>query len=151
MLRGANSINLDNKGRLTMPTRYRTELLEQSQGLMVCTVDIQLPCLLLYPLPEWEEIEQKLRQLSNMNPAQRRLQRLLLGYADDCQMDKNGRVLISAPLRQYAQLDKQIMLVGQLNKFEIWSEPNWQSQIAEDIGPLDESDLQSEQLRDFSL
>ena len=59
-----------------------------------------------------------------MNPAERRLQRLLLGYADDCEMDKNGRVLIATPLRQHAGLNKKLMLVGQLNKFEIWDEEN---------------------------
>lgn len=151
MLRGANSINLDSKGRLAMPTRYRDLLFEECQGQFVCTVDITLNCLLLYPLNEWEEIERKLRKLSSMNPLERRLQRLLLGYADDCQMDKNGRLLISAPLRQHAKLEKQVMLVGQLNKFEIWSEAHWDAQIAEDLQDSDEEDLLSDQLRDFSL
>ncbi|CAG9297976.1 division/cell wall cluster transcriptional repressor MraZ [Celerinatantimonas diazotrophica] len=151
MLRGANSINLDSKGRLAMPTRYRDWLSEECQGQMVCTVDINLNCLLLYPLNEWEEIERKLRKLSSMNPAERRLQRLLLGYADDCQMDKNGRLLISAPLRQHAGLEKQVMLVGQLNKFEIWSDQNWNDQIESDLNVSDDDEFLSDQLRDFSL
>lgn len=151
MLRGANSINLDSKGRLAMPTRYRDWLSEECQGQMVCTVDITLNCLLLYPLNEWEEIERKLRKLSSMNPAERRLQRLLLGYADDCQMDKNGRLLISAPLRQHAGLEKQVMLVGQLNKFEIWSDQNWNDQIESDLNVSEDDELFSDQLRDFSL
>ncbi|MFM2484822.1 division/cell wall cluster transcriptional repressor MraZ [Celerinatantimonas yamalensis] len=151
MLRGANAINLDSKGRLTMPMRYREYLFEECQGMMVSTVDITLNCLLLYPLNEWEAIEQKLRKLSSMNPVERRLQRLLLGYADDCQMDKNGRLLISAPLRLHANLDKQVMLVGQLNKFEIWSSENWDMQIADDLSSSDEDEFLSDQLRDFSL
>ncbi|MFM2483149.1 division/cell wall cluster transcriptional repressor MraZ [Celerinatantimonas sp. YJH-8] len=151
MLRGANSINLDNKGRLTIPTRYREPLMDDCDGQLICTVDITLQCLLLYPLNEWEDIEKKLRGLSSMNRKQRRLQRLLLGYADDCQMDRNGRILISSLLREYAQLDKQIMLVGQLNKFEIWSESVWQAQITEDLASMDDDDLLDDQLRDFSL
>ena len=151
MLRGANSINLDNKGRLAMPMRYRDGLFEECQGQMVCTVDITMNCLLLYPLNEWEAIEVKLRKLSSMEPAQRRLQRLLLGYADDCQMDKNGRILISGVLRAHAGLEKNIMLVGQLNKFEIWSASTWNEQIDADLSVPDDGIPINEQLRDFSL
>ncbi|MGY5452091.1 division/cell wall cluster transcriptional repressor MraZ [Agarivorans sp. MS3-6] len=151
MLRGASSINLDAKGRLTMPTRYREWLMDECQGQLVCTIDINHRCLLLYPLAEWEEIERKLRRLSSMNPAERRLQRLLLGYADDCEMDKNGRLLIPPPLRQHASLEKKIMLVGQLNKFELWSDEQWQQQIAEDIALDENVDMLTDNLRDFSL
>ena len=78
MFRGATLVNLDSKGRLSVPTRYREQLLENAAGQMVCTIDIHHPCLLLYPLPEWEIIEQKLSRLSSMNPVERRVQRLLL-------------------------------------------------------------------------
>ena len=133
MFRGASAVNLDAKGRLAIPTRYRAELLEQNQGQMVCTVDIRQPCLLLYPLQEWEIIEQKLLELSNFDPVQRSLQRVMLGYATECELDSAGRILISGPLRQHAKLEKSIMLVGQLNKFEIWSDTEWYAQIDEDI------------------
>ncbi|QIQ20963.1 division/cell wall cluster transcriptional repressor MraZ [Zophobihabitans entericus] len=129
MFRGATAANLDNKGRLAIPTRYREAL---TNGL-VCTVDLYQPCLLLYPLAEWEVIEQKLATLSSMNPVERRIQRLLLGHATECQMDNAGRILIAGTLRQHANLDKSIMLVGQLNKFELWDETRWQQQIAQDI------------------
>jgi MraZ protein len=151
MLRGASSINLDAKGRMTMPTRYREWLIEECHGQLVCTIDINHRCLLLYPLAEWEEIERKLKRLSSMNPAERRLQRLLLGYADDCEMDKNGRLLIPPPLRQHASLEKKIMLVGQLNKFELWSEEQWQQQIAADIALEEDVDMLTDNLKDFSL
>lgn len=72
MFRGATLVNLDSKGRLSVPTRYREQLLENAAGQMVCTIDIHHPCLLLYPLPEWEIIEQKLSRLSSMNPVERR-------------------------------------------------------------------------------
>ncbi|ACA32273.1 division/cell wall cluster transcriptional repressor MraZ [Histophilus somni] len=133
MFRGASAVNLDSKGRIAIPTRYRPEILEINQGQMVCTVDIRQPCLLLYPLNQWEIIEQKLSKLSNFNPEERSLQRVMLGYATECELDSAGRILISAPLRQHAKLEKSIMLVGQLNKFEIWSESEWQAQIEKDM------------------
>lgn len=152
MFRGANAINLDNKGRITVPTRYRQSLLDDCQGQLVCTIDTQQPCLLLYPLSEWEEIELKLRRLSSMNPHERRLQRLLLGYASEGEMDKSGRLLLTAPLRQHAKLDKQIMLVGQLNKFEIWDTDTWNAQVQEDIATELDGDFElTERLQDFSL
>ncbi|WP_386689821.1 division/cell wall cluster transcriptional repressor MraZ [Lonepinella sp. MS14437] len=133
MFRGASAVNLDTKGRLAIPTRYRPEIIEQNQGQMVCTVDIRQPCLLLYPLTEWEIIEQKLLALSNFDPTQRSLQRVMLGYATECELDSAGRILVSSPLRQHAKLEKNIMLVGQLNKFEIWSEAEWYAQIEQDM------------------
>ena len=108
MFRGTSAITLDSKNRITIPTKYREELFADCQGKMVCTVDIQHPCLLLYPLPEWEEIELKLCNLSSMNPQERLLQQVILGNASDCEMDKNSRLLINGPLRQHASLEKKI-------------------------------------------
>lgn len=152
MFRGANAINLDSKGRLTIPTRYRQSLLDDCQGQLVCTIDTSQNCLLLYPLPEWEEIELKLSKLSSTNPQERRLQRLLLGYAMEGEIDKSGRILLAPTLRQHAALDKQIMLVGQLNKFEIWDADVWQKQISEDIETEKQGQFElTERLQDFSL
>ena len=152
MFRGARTLSLDSKGRLAIPAKYRQALSLDCEGKMVCTIDIKQPCLLLYPLPEWQIIEQKLTRLSSMNPAERRLQRLLLGHADDCEMDKNGRLLISAPLRQHAGLEKKLMLVGQLNKFELWDEDAWHDQVAQDMDVEREGDFTlNERLEDFSL
>ena len=125
MFRGATLVNLDSKGRLSVPTRYREQLLENAAGQMVCTIDIHHPCLLLYPLPEWEIIEQKLSRLSSMNPP---------------------------VLRQHAGLTKEVMLVGQFNKFELWDETTWHQQVKEDIDAeqLATGDL-SERLQDLSL
>ena len=152
MFRGATSISIDSKGRIAIPTRYRAELLEHHHGALVCTVDIRQPCLLLYPLHEWEKVEQKLLALSNFDPTQRRIQRVMQGFATECEMDSAGRVLLSPTLRQHAQLEQQIMLVGQLNKFEIWQDQQWQKQISEDlaIGGSDEM-LNCEALKNLSL
>ncbi|SPP32262.1 Transcriptional regulator MraZ [Arsenophonus endosymbiont of Aleurodicus floccissimus] len=122
MFRGTTLVNLDSKGRLTVSTRYRGMLNEESEGQMVFTIDLHQPCLLLYTLLEWEIIEKKLSQLSTMNPAERRVQRLLLGHASECQMDNACRLLLANTLWQHAGLKKAVMLVGQINKFELWDE-----------------------------
>lgn len=152
MFRGASAITLDSKHRITIPTKYRDDLVADCGRKMVCTVDIQHPCLLLYPLPEWEEIELKLCGLSSMNKQERLFQQIILGNASDCEMDKNGRLLISGPLRQHASLDKNIMLVGQLNKFEIWSESAWQAQMQQGISKIQSGEIElTERLLDLSL
>jgi len=152
MFRGTSAITLDSKNRITVPTKYRDELFADCQGKMVCTVDIQHPCLLLYPLPEWEEIELKLCGLSIMNPQERLLQQVLLGNASDCEIDKSGRLLINGPLRQHACLEKSVMLVGQLKKFEIWSENAWQAQMQKGISQIQSGEIElTERLLDLSL
>ena len=152
MLRGTSAINLDAKGRIAIPTRYRQELLDACQGHFVCTIDLQSPCLLLYPLKEWELIEEKLSGLSSMNQQEKLMQRLLLGHATETEIDKGGRTLISPTLRKHANLNKKIMLVGQLNKFEIWDEATWNEEVekglASDLLSLNEL---SDNLKGFSL
>ncbi len=152
MFRGATLVNLDSKGRLAVPTRYRDLLIGESQGQMVCTIDLHQPCLLLYTLPEWEIIEKKLARLSSMNPLERRVQRLLLGHASECQMDNAGRLLLANTLRQHAKLTKEVMLVGQFNKFELWDETTWYQQVREDIDAEQSgSEGLSDRLQDLSL
>ena len=152
MYRGTSAITLDSKNRITVPTKYREELFADCQGKMVCTVDIQHPCLLLYPLPEWEEIELKLCSLSSMNPQERLLQQVLLGNASDCEIDKSGRLLINGPLRLHANLEKGVMLVGQLKKFEIWSENAWQAQMQKGISQIQSGEIElTDRLLDLSL
>ena len=152
MLRGASALNLDTKGRIAIPTRYREWLTDTCHGQFVCTIDLQSPCLLLYPLNEWLLIENKLRGLSSTDPQERRLQRLILGYASESELDKGGRTLIAPTLRQHAKLQKKVMLVGQLNKFEIWDEEMWQQQVQQDLlQGLPTGDELSERLRGFSL
>ena len=152
MFRGATLVNLDSKGRLAVPVRYRDTLIGESQGQMVCTIDLHQPCLLLYTLPEWEIIEKKLSRLSSMNPVERRVQRLLLGHASECQMDNAGRLLLANTLRQHASLTKEVMLVGQFNKFELWDEQTWYQQVKDDIDAEQSSqEPLSERLQDLSL
>lgn len=80
---------------------------------------------MLYPLPEFEEIERKLVKLPSLNRQAKRLQRLLIGHATECEMDGQGRFLVPEPLRKFAGLEKHVALIGQGNKFEIWDEGSW--------------------------
>jgi MraZ protein len=124
MFRGATKVTLDDKGRMVMPTRYRERLREQAQGRVVVTVDRD-QCLLIYPLPEWEQIERKLMALPTLHGQSRRLQRLMVGHATDLDLDGHGRLLLPPELREFAGLDRHAMLVGQGGRFELWDEARW--------------------------
>ena len=119
---------MDAKGRLAMPSRQREPLLANCEGKIVVTIDTQSTCLAIYPLPEWERIEKDIQSLPALKPAVKRFQRLVLGYATDLELDSNGRVSIPPSLREYARLDKKVVLAGQGNKLELWSEPLWQEE-----------------------
>lgn len=128
MFRGVTQLNLDAKGRLAIPARYHGELMSTCSGHLIVTVDPS-KCLLIYPQPAWEPIEQKLNNLSSFDTVTRNLQRLLVGNACDVDMDAVGRILISPPLRQFASLSKEVVLVGQGTKLELWDETQWNLQI----------------------
>ena len=131
MFRGINSVALDAKGRLALPTRFREALQERCGGHVVLTIDSRERCLLMYPLPEWNKVQQGLEALANMKRNARVLQRLLIGHATDVETDSNGRLLIPPPLREHAGLQKKIVLLGQGNKIEIWSEELWQARLGQ--------------------
>jgi MraZ protein len=136
VFRGVQHINMDAKGRLAIPARQREPLLSQCAGQVVVTIDTQSACLVIYPLPEWERIERDIQNLSGLNQAVKRFQRLVLGYATDLELDANGRMLLPQSLRDHAKLDKKLVLVGQGNKLELWSEDLW---LAEREQALQES------------
>ena len=121
-----------------MPARQREPLLSECGGQVVVTIDTQSACLAIYPLPEWERIEREIQNLPALKPAVKRFQRLMLGYATDLELDGNGRMLLPQSLREYASLDKKVVLVGQGNKLELWSENLWlaeRDQALQDSGP----------------
>ena len=149
MLRGVTQVSLDAKGRFAIPQRYRDQLADgDGAPRLVMTADPS-HCLLLYTLREWEPIQQKLMGLSSFNPNLRAIQRLIVGHADDVDMDAAGRLLIPPALRTYATLDKRIVLVGQGNKFEIWDEAQWNTRTASAASFID-GELPPE-LEGFSL
>ncbi|MBL79008.1 MAG: cell division/cell wall cluster transcriptional repressor MraZ [Nitrosomonadaceae bacterium] len=148
MFRGITQLNLDNKGRLAIPTKYRESLIAFCEGHLVITAD-PAKCLLVYPQPAWEPIEQKLNGLSSFNPETRSLQRLLVGNASDVEMDASGRILVPPPLRHFAGLIKNVVLVGQGAKLELWEEEKWNQQIDDSIALKGENI--SPELDGFSL
>ncbi|WP_284383591.1 division/cell wall cluster transcriptional repressor MraZ [Litoribrevibacter albus] len=151
MFRGVSSINMDGKGRMAFPTRYRERLMEQCDGNLVVTIDTEERCLLIYPLPEWEVIEKKIEALPSFNRAARRIQRLLIGHATDLELDGSGRVLLPGPLREYAGLDKKLMLIGQGKKFELWSEEHWDRCRDEYLDEGSDADALPEEMMNLSL
>ena len=150
MFRGANSLNIDTKGRLAIPSRYRDAIMARSEGHMVVTVNnTRDHCLWLYTLDEWETVEQKIVALPSFEPNHQKLKRFLIGYASEVDMDKSGRILLPAVLRDFAVITKEVLLVGQGNKFEIWSEELWKarrSQWLSEEMELDKLSLEMEQL-----
>jgi len=130
MFRGATSLSLDAKSRLAVPMRHREALQLQCAGNLVLTAHPHR-CLLLYPQPAWEPIQAKMMALSSFDKQSSALQRLLVGYAEDVVLDGAGRMLVSPVLREFAGLDKEVMLVGQGSHFELWNMEAWRAQLVQ--------------------
>ena len=139
MFRGVSYVTIDAKGRMAVPVRYREQLSQLCNGEVVVTIDTEENCLMLYPLPAWNDVERKIEALPTFNKAARRIQRLLIGHATYIQMDRSGRLLLPAPLREYALMEKKLVLLGQINKIEIWSESHWLSRREQLIAVKDKS------------
>jgi MraZ protein len=150
MFRGANKLTLDAKGRMVMPTRYRERLQELCGGKLVVTVDKD-QCLLIYPLPDWEEIERKLMRLPTLNPHARSLQRLMVGHATDLELDGHGRVLLPPKLREFGLLTRDAMLIGQGSRFELWDEARWNERQNEWLASEDTATDLPDELGNLSL
>jgi MraZ protein len=129
MFKGIHNINLDGKGRLTIPTKYRNTISDQSNGNMVVTIDSEEKCLLLYPANIFSNIETKINDLPSFTKNTRRIQRLLIGHAEDLELDSSGRILLPKPLRLVAEMSKKVTLIGQGQKFEIWSDDIWNNKV----------------------
>jgi MraZ protein len=128
MFRGLNPVSLDAKGRLAMPAKYREIIDAQCQGRLVVTIEDEGQSLVIYPVDEFEKIQQVVMSLSSFDPATKRLKRIFVGHATDVELDGSGRILIPPTLRGYVDLDKKAILVGQGNKLELWSEEVWEGQ-----------------------
>ena len=150
MFRGANKLTLDAKGRLAMPTRYRERLQERCGGKLVVTVDKD-QCLLIYPFPDWEELERKLMKLPSLNVQARRLQRLMVGHATELELDGSGRILLPPSLREYGLLNRDVMLIGQGLRFELWDETRWNERRDEWLASADTATDLPAELETLSL
>ena len=129
LFKGIHNLSLDSKGRLGIPVKYRDNIIGLVKGAMVITIDTEEKCLLLYPSNFWSKIQDKINKLPSFNKNARRIQRLLVGHAEDIDVDSNGRILISKPLREYASLSKKVILIGQGEKFEIWDQGTWNQNV----------------------
>jgi MraZ protein len=136
VFQGATELNLDAKGRLTVPTGHREELAAQAEGRLVITAHPHR-CLLVYPRPAWEPIRAQIMSYSSLERQTSMVQRLLVGFAKDVEMDASGRLLITPELRRFASLEKQVMLVGQGSHFELWSLEAWERQIEQIVAQGD--------------
>ena len=152
--RGVSHCKIDTKGRFAVPVKYRSSLLGESNDCVI-TIDTHDQCLLLYPTSVWLDIEAKLQSLSSFDPQVRRTQRLLVGHATDCEMDNNGRILLPTVLRAHAGLEKDLVLVGQGKRFEVWNESLWQKKTQVWLTECQESrandEAIAEQLIELSL
>ncbi len=151
LFRGIHQVSADVKGRMSLPARLRDELAQYDDEGVVVTIDPVSRCLLLYPVSEWEQIQQKLDKLPTFQPQARRLQRLLVGHATDLEVDKAGRILLPAPLREFARLDRKLTILGQGKKLEIWSQEEWEAQREDYLAQDAIEDLQLETMMDISL
>jgi MraZ protein len=123
MFRGSSFHNLDPKGRLIIPARFRDVLKQSSvDGVMVSKMDSALFC---YTFEQWRKIEERILNLAVKSENMRRFRRIFIGSAFECLLDKQGRILIPPTLRQYAALNKEVVLVGVLEYFEIWAREKW--------------------------
>ena len=125
MFRGETALNMDEKGRMAVPSRYREQLLAQAGGRLVVTISLQSRCLAVYPFPEWQRIENELNRLPAFDDNAYAIRQLLIGHAVECDLDAHGRILIATALREFAGLRKRVKMIGQASKFELWDEDAW--------------------------
>ena len=129
MFRGSTDISLDGRGRMAMPTRYREKLRERSGGHLVITIARHEPCLQVYAERDWQTVEEGLIELDGDDHEGRRQQQMLIGFAADVELDGNGRVVIPPRLRDYAQLKKKVVVVGQPMRLELWDDQMWDAKV----------------------
>ena len=140
MFRGSSFHTIDPKGRIIIPTRFRDVIKASGiDSIMITRMDRSL---FAYTHDLWGKLEQKILDLPEKSEAMRRFQRTFIGGAHDCKCDAQGRVLIPPFLKQYSQLDKEIVLVGVTSRFEIWSRENWDRE-----NELAEKDMRDDQVR----
>ena len=138
MFRGSFEHSVDSKGRVSVPSRFREILAERYEGKLVLTMDFD-KCIMVYPLEEWERIEEKIKSLPQAQKEVKDYTRFVFSNATECELDKQGRILIPQSLREGALISKSVMVVGILNKMEIWDKGAWdtrKSQTGDKIGEV---------------
>ncbi len=141
MFRGSSYHTIDAKGRIIIPARFRDVIHGDGAagGLMISRMD---SCLVGFPFNEWRKIETKILAMAEKSDNMRRFRRVFIGGAFECSCDKQDRILVPPSLRQYAQLEKEIVLVGVLDHFEIWSRDSYDKETM-----ILEKDMKKEEVR----
>lgn len=140
MFRGSSFHTIDTKGRIIIPSRFREAMGNGSaDGLMLSKMD---GTLVAYPYDKWAEVEEKILMSAEKSEHLRRFRRFFIGNASDCPFDKQKRILIPPTLRQYAELEKDIVMVGVLDHFEIWSRDKWEAENQK----LEEEDMKKQEV-----
>lgn len=129
---GTTNLVLDDRGRISMPVRYRAELRVRSEGNVWVTtsLDRNERCVLIYPKGKWQKVRKSLKGQDTSQASVRWAQRNLVGLAEQVSLDSNGRVLIPQNLRDRVGLHKKVVLVGVVDKFELWAEPFYEEVMA---------------------
>ncbi len=138
MFRGSFEHSVDSKGRVSVPSRFREIIAERYEGKLVLTMDFD-KCIMAYPLEEWERVEEKLRALPQSQKEVKDYMRYVYSNASECELDKQGRILIPPMLRESARISKAVIVVGMLNKMEIWDKSAWdarKTQTGDKIGEV---------------
>jgi MraZ protein len=140
MFRGSSFHTIDAKGRVIIPARFRDVIrADGADGLMISRMD---SCLVGFTFNEWRNIESKILAMAEKNDNMRRFRRVFIGGSFECSCDKQDRILVPPSLRQYAELEKEIVLVGVLDHFEIWSRDNFDKETM-----VLEKDMKKEEVR----
>ena len=136
MFRGETTLNMDDKGRIAVPSRYREELKNRSGSTLVLTINLLDRCLTAYLVPDWQRIENELKRLPALDRKAQGIRHLLIGHASECDVDGHGRMLVPQSLREFAALDKRVKMVGQVRKFELWHDGAWNARREELLGHI---------------
>ncbi len=138
MFRGSFEHSVDSKGRVSVPSKFRDIIADHYDGRLVMAMDFDL-CLAVYPLEEWEKLEEKIKTLPMMQKEVKDFMRFFFSSATECELDKQGRILIPPAHRERAGISKNVMLVGIINKIEIWDVKSWEARTSQNGDKIGEA------------
>ena len=138
MFRGSFEHTVDSKGRVSVPSKFRDIIADRYDGRLVMAMDFDL-CVTIYPLEEWEKLEEKIKTLPMMKQEVKDFMRFFFSSATECELDKQGRILIPPPHRERASIQKNVMLVGIMNKIEVWDAKAWEARNSQNGNKIGEA------------
>jgi MraZ protein len=139
MFQGRFEHNLDDKGRVAVPSAFRKKLGGEESAEATVIVTISDQCLAAYPMPEWEAKLAQIAKLNQFDPKVMAFKRIFVGCAQECPIDKAGRILVPADLRRDAGIERECLFVGQIEKFEIWGAERWRrsfDKLSDQVGAI---------------